>query len=98
VITCHLPCTFQLRTSFDAFCQALGLEVLGPCEGSHITLCRRSQMLKPDGPRLREMERRSQHWFPLVRVASPAHQPLEPSGPDSPIQPSSLLPQAAERR
>ena len=64
VIACHLPCTFHLRYSFDAFCQALGLEVLGPCEGSHATLYRRSQVLEPDWPRLRAMERRSQRWFP----------------------------------
>jgi 2-polyprenyl-3-methyl-5-hydroxy-6-metoxy-1,4-benzoquinol methylase len=63
VIACHLPCTFHLRTSFDAFCQAMGLEVLGPCEGSHATLYRRSQVLEPDWPRLRAMERRSQRWF-----------------------------------
>ena len=64
VIACHLPCTFHLRYSFDAFCQALGLEVLGPCEGSHATIYRRAQVLEPDWPRLRAMERRSQRLFP----------------------------------
>lgn len=64
VIACHLPCTFHLRYSFDAFCQALGLEVLGPCEGSHATIYRRAQLLQPDWPRLRSMERRSQRLFP----------------------------------
>jgi SAM-dependent methyltransferase len=65
VIACHLPCTFHLRYSFDAFCQALGLEVLGPCEGSHATIYQRAQVLEPDWPRLRAMERRSQRLFPL---------------------------------
>ena len=64
VIACHLPCTFHLRHSFDAFCQALGLEVLGPCEGSHATIYHRAQVLQPDWPRLRAMERRSQRLFP----------------------------------
>lgn len=64
VIACHLPCTFHLRYSFDAFCQALGLEVLGPCEGSHATIYRRAQVMQPDWPRLRAMEQRSQRLFP----------------------------------
>jgi len=64
VIACHLPCTFYLRYSFDAFCQALGLEVLGPCEGSHATIFRRAQLVQPDWPRLRAMEQRSQRLFP----------------------------------
>jgi SAM-dependent methyltransferase len=64
VIACHLPCTFHLRHSFDAFCHALGLEVLGPCDGSHASTYRRSQVLEPDWPRLRMMERHSQRLFP----------------------------------
>jgi SAM-dependent methyltransferase len=64
VILCHLPCTFHLRYSFDTFCQALGLEVLGPCEGSHATIYRRTSVVVPDWPRLRLMERRSQRQFP----------------------------------
>ncbi|WP_254996908.1 class I SAM-dependent methyltransferase [Cyanobium sp. Maggiore-St4-Cus] len=64
VIACHLPCTFHLRYSFDAFCQALGLEVLGPCVGSHATMYQRAQVVEPDWPRLRAMERRSQRLFP----------------------------------
>jgi len=64
VIACHLPCTFHLRYSFDAFCKALGLEVLGPCEGSHATVYRRAEVLQPDWPQLRAMERRSQRLFP----------------------------------
>ena len=64
VIACHLPSTFHLRYSFDSLCQALGLEVLGPCEGSHATIYRRTQVLQPDWPRLRAMERRSQRLFP----------------------------------
>ena len=64
VILCHLPCTFHLRYSFDSFCQALGLEVLGPCEGSHATIYRRSEVFEPDWRLLRRMERRSQRLFP----------------------------------
>lgn len=63
VILCHLPCTFHLRNSFDAFCCELGLEVVGPCEGSHATIYRRSLLVEPDWPRLRMLERRSQVRF-----------------------------------
>jgi SAM-dependent methyltransferase len=64
VILCHLPCTFHLRYSFDAFCRALGLGVLGPCEGSHATIYRRNIVMEPDWQQLRTMERRSQRLFP----------------------------------
>ncbi len=64
VILCHLPCTFHLRYSFDSFCQALGLDVLGPCKGSHATIYRRSVVLEPDWRLLRRMERRSQRLYP----------------------------------
>jgi SAM-dependent methyltransferase len=64
VILCHLPSTFHLRYSFDAFCQVLGLEVLGPCDGSHATIYRRTSVVEHDWSRLRAMERRSQRLFP----------------------------------
>ncbi|WP_188021073.1 bifunctional 2-polyprenyl-6-hydroxyphenol methylase/3-demethylubiquinol 3-O-methyltransferase UbiG [Synechococcus sp. RS9907] len=64
VIACHLPCTFHLRYSFDAFCQALGLESLGLCEGSHASVYRRSQVVQPDWQRLRAMYQHSQRLFP----------------------------------
>ncbi|QPN65915.1 bifunctional 2-polyprenyl-6-hydroxyphenol methylase/3-demethylubiquinol 3-O-methyltransferase UbiG [Synechococcus sp. CBW1006] len=64
VIACHLPCTFHLRFSFNAFCRALGLKVLGPCEGSHATIYRRTRVLEPNWRRLRAMERRSRRLFP----------------------------------
>jgi 2-polyprenyl-3-methyl-5-hydroxy-6-metoxy-1,4-benzoquinol methylase len=63
VIACHLPCTFHLRYRFNDFCQVLGLEVLGPCVGSHATIYRRTHVLKPDWVRLRVMERYSQMRF-----------------------------------
>jgi 2-polyprenyl-3-methyl-5-hydroxy-6-metoxy-1,4-benzoquinol methylase len=64
VIKCHLPCTFHLRYSFDAFCSALGLELVGLCNGTHCTIYRRSLVLIPDWDRIRAMERRSQQLFP----------------------------------
>ena len=64
VILCHLPCTFHLRYTFNDFCRALGLEILGLCEGSHATIYRRSNVVVPDWPRLRAMERRSQRLLP----------------------------------
>lgn len=64
VIACHLPCTFHMRYTFDRFCEALGLDVIGPCEGSHATLYRRSQVLEANWPHLRSMERHSLLLFP----------------------------------
>ncbi|MCT0198163.1 class I SAM-dependent methyltransferase [Synechococcus sp. CS-1325] len=63
VIACHLPATFHLRYSFDAFCRELGLAVLGPCEGSHATIYQRTKLVEPDWPQLRMKERRSQRLF-----------------------------------
>jgi hypothetical protein len=64
VILCQLLCTFHLSYSFESFCRALSLEVLGPCEGSHATIYRRAQVVAPDWPRLRALEQRSQRLFP----------------------------------
>jgi 2-polyprenyl-3-methyl-5-hydroxy-6-metoxy-1,4-benzoquinol methylase len=64
VIACHLPGTFHLRYSFDNFCCALGLEVIGPCVGSHATIYCRTRVLEPNWPHLRAMERRSKLLFP----------------------------------
>lgn len=41
VILCHLPCTFHLRHFFSWCAEPLGLECLGPCEGSHAWIYRR---------------------------------------------------------
>lgn len=63
VIKCHLPRTFHLRYSFDNFCQELGLERLGQCEGSHATLYQRSQIVEPNWLHLRQLEQQSQRRF-----------------------------------
>jgi len=68
VIACHLPCTFHLRYSFDEFCCAMGLEVLGPCDGSHATIYRRTALLEPDWRHLRSLELRSK-WLYRWRQA-----------------------------
>jgi len=64
VIACHLPSTFHLRFSFDAFCSAMGLELIGSCEGSHASIYRRSQVLELNWQILRAMEVRSHQLFP----------------------------------
>lgn len=63
VIACHLPSTFHFRYSFDKFCNELGLELLGPCEGSHAYIYRRAKLVEPDWARLRVLERRSKKLF-----------------------------------
>ena len=72
-IACHLPCTFHLRHSFNDFCMALGLEVLGPCEGSHATKFCRTQLLEPNWQLLRAKERQSQYLFPWRNWRRRAH-------------------------
>lgn len=67
VVACHLPSTFHLRYTFDDFCAALGLEKVGQCAKSHATVYRRRQVLDPDWPRLRTMERSSKWRFPWRR-------------------------------
>jgi hypothetical protein len=65
VVACHMPTTFHLRFTFDRFCRRLGLEVLGPCIGSHAKIYRRARKLEPDWLRLRHQESWSQRLFPL---------------------------------
>jgi 2-polyprenyl-6-hydroxyphenyl methylase/3-demethylubiquinone-9 3-methyltransferase len=64
VIACHLPSTFHLRHSFDKICCALGLELIGPCHGSHAIVYRRVHVATPDWPKVRQMERQSKSLFP----------------------------------
>jgi SAM-dependent methyltransferase len=63
VIACHLPSTFHFRYSFEQFCAELGLEFLGPCDGSHAFVYRRDRIVELDWTRLRRLERRSQILF-----------------------------------
>lgn len=65
VIKCHLPCTFHLRYSFNTFCNLLGLEVIGPCRGSHAIIYKRSSLQEVDWKKLREVEKRSKQLLPL---------------------------------
>lgn len=64
-IKCHLPTTFHLRYSFDRFAEMMGLEVVGPCEGSHATIYRKSGDVQVDWKKLRRMELKSRFLFPL---------------------------------
>jgi hypothetical protein len=63
VIKCHLPSTLHLRTSFDRFSQELGLDVVGPCPGSHATIYRRVRVIEPDWQRIRALESQSKRSF-----------------------------------
>lgn len=65
VIACHLPRNLHFRFTFDDICRACGLEVIGPCAGSHATLYRRVETRVPDWKRLRRLEERSQRWYPF---------------------------------
>lgn len=65
VILCHLPQTFHLRYSFNLFCEQLGLDYLGPCNGSHAHVYTRSRRIHPDWHILQSMERKSRMLFAL---------------------------------
>jgi SAM-dependent methyltransferase len=63
-IKCHLPSTFHLRYSFDKFAIFMGLEVLGPCAGSHATIYQKIKQDSFDWQRIHRMESISKWLFP----------------------------------
>lgn len=63
-IKCHLPVTFHLRYSFDEFASRMGLEVLGPCTGSHATLYRKKEAELINWSYIRYLEWQSKTLFP----------------------------------
>lgn len=65
VISCHLPRTFHLRYSFNLFCKELGLDYLGPCEGSHAHVYIKTRRIQPDWHLLRSMQRQSRLYYAL---------------------------------
>lgn len=62
-IKCHLPSTFHLRHTFDSFAQAMGLEKIGLCVGSHAIIYRKSSEQPPNWLKIRIMEAVSQLTF-----------------------------------
>jgi len=65
VIKCHLPCTFHLRYSFDKFAKLMGLQLIGPCEGSHATIYHKKESVPYDWKKIRVEEQNSRRLFPF---------------------------------
>lgn len=65
-IKCHLPQTFHLRYTFDLFARRLGLERVGRLKGSHATIYKRIEQVKPAWTRLRKLEWFSKSLFPVL--------------------------------
>jgi hypothetical protein len=63
VIKCHLPSTFHLRHNFSRFSHELGLDVVGPCPGSHAVVFKRERVVEPDWQRIRLLEAQSKRTF-----------------------------------
>lgn len=63
VICCHLPSTFHLRYSFSKFCDILGLERVGKCDGSHATDYKRITNKSPDWRQIRQQEKLSRALY-----------------------------------
>jgi ubiquinone/menaquinone biosynthesis C-methylase UbiE len=73
VIKCHLPSTFHFRYTFRIFTNLMGLELLGPCEGSHANIYRKKKEVLFDWRKMRRYERVSRVLFPLFQTV---HFPL----------------------
>ena len=63
VIKCHLPYTFHLRYTFNKFTRLMGLELIGPCEGSHATIYRKRKAVPFNWWRIRIYEQVSRVLF-----------------------------------
>ncbi|PSR17470.1 hypothetical protein C8255_12505 [filamentous cyanobacterium CCP3] len=64
-IKCHLPETFHLRFSFDQLAIAMGLQVIGFCQGSHATIYLKVSKQSLNWPKLRQIEAQSKRLFVL---------------------------------
>lgn len=79
VIKCHLPRTFHLRYTFGMFAAVLGLESLGPCEGSHAQLYRKSASRSPHPGMIKALLWLSRAAFPPLNLAAGAYQAIKRS-------------------
>jgi SAM-dependent methyltransferase len=68
VIKCHLPSTFHLRYTFDTFARLMGLELLGPCEGSHAHIYQKRKDVPFNWYRIRMYEQVSRILFPFLNI------------------------------
>lgn len=63
VIKCHLPTTFHLRYTFRIFANVIGLDTVGPCEGSPATIYQKKKNVVFNWKRIRKYQWISQMLF-----------------------------------
>lgn len=68
VTKCHLPSSFHLRYTFDKFPQMMGLNILGPCHGSHAMIYQRTKVIPFDWRKIRFCEQVSRMLFPFFKT------------------------------
>ena len=66
VIKCHLPSTFHLRYTFRIFTYIMGLNVVGPCEGSHATIYYKKKDIVFNWQKIRKYEHISIMVYPIL--------------------------------
>ena len=77
VIKCHLPQIFHLRYTFDIFAKMMGLEVVGPLEGSHATIYKKQDEREPNWSQIRMYEKWSKAAFPIIEASKPLLRPIK---------------------
>lgn len=77
VIKCHLPQTYHLRYSFNAFASMMGLKVVGPLKGSHAIIYRKMEEIEPNWRKIRFFERLSKITFPIIEILKPILRPIK---------------------
>jgi 2-polyprenyl-3-methyl-5-hydroxy-6-metoxy-1,4-benzoquinol methylase len=69
-IKCHLPSTFHFRHTFNLFANAMGLQVIGRCAGSHAVIYRRISEKSLNRRMINQLEKLSKLTFPINEIFS----------------------------
>jgi len=77
VIKCHLPQTFHLRYTFNQFARMMGLEVIGPIEGSHAIIYKKVEEKEQNWKKIRFYEKLSKIAFPVIEFLKPLLRPVK---------------------
>ncbi|MEM5947464.1 methyltransferase domain-containing protein [Spirochaetia bacterium 38H-sp] len=77
VIKCHLPHTFHFRYTFNMFAKLMGLEVVGLLQGSHATIFKKINDIKPNWATIRFYEMLSKLIFPLIEISKRVLKPIK---------------------
>ena len=67
-IECHLPSAFHFRYTFNRFAEFMGLQVVGPCQGSHAVIYRKISEKDVNWRKINQLELLSKISFPVVQI------------------------------